>query len=291
MTDPLTGLPNRARFFDALARELSRANRSARPLAVAMADLDGFKAYNDAYGHLAGDALLKAVAALLPTGLRASELVARYGGDEFALLLPEMDAAGAVVVATRLCRVVSQFPFARAEALSGAPHTAPVTISVGVAVCPDDGDTTEALLGQADRRLYEAKRQGHNQVVGPSRPAERRRHPRTPLEGPLMIRSPAEDRAAAWWEGAMKDLSLAGVYCTIVPSKPPTIDEVLAFSITIPPDLQHAFPFSRLAGCGRVARADALSQPDEFGRTRWGVALEFGEDVMRFAAHSGNDHE
>ena len=89
----------------------------------------------------------------------------------------------------------------------------------------------------------------------------------------------------------MENISLAGAYCTILPWRPLATDEVLAFSLSIPLEQQRAFPFSRLAGCGRVARAEELPQPDEWGRKRWGLALEFGEEVMTLAANSGNGRE
>ena len=89
----------------------------------------------------------------------------------------------------------------------------------------------------------------------------------------------------------MENISLAGAYCTILPWKPLATDEVLAFSLSIPPEQQRAFPLSRLAGCGRVARAEELPQPDEWGRKRWGLALAFEEEVMRFPAHGGNGRE
>ena len=155
-TDPLTKLPNRLRFLEALRVELKRAARHRRPLTVAMADLDGFKRYNDTLGHLAGDALLQRLAMLLQPLLRPAEVLARYGGDEFVLCLPETDAAGAAAMAERLRKMVAEFPF---------PHP-PITLSIGLATFPKDGQRAEELLAHADRRLYDAKRCGRNRVAG-----------------------------------------------------------------------------------------------------------------------------
>jgi len=166
-TDPLTRLPNRTALLETCRKELNRAARFSRSLAIGMIDIDGFKHYNDTYGHLAGDDLLRALPDLLQTGRRAADLIARYGGDEFTLLLPETDAAGAIILAERICLAVAHFPFAQTGEIPTAQSVSPITISVGVAVFPEEGNQPEALLSQADQRLYEAKRQGGNRVVGP----------------------------------------------------------------------------------------------------------------------------
>ncbi len=167
-TDPLTRLPNRTALMETCLKELKRAARHNRALAVAMVDIDGFKRYNDTYGHPAGDDLLRALAELVRAGHRLSaDLVARYGGDEFVLLLPETDAAGAVLVAERICQTVARFQFARNQAIPTARDLCPISLSIGVAIFPEDGNTPEELLAKADHRLYEAKRKGGNQVVAP----------------------------------------------------------------------------------------------------------------------------
>ncbi len=160
MSDPLTNLPNRTGFLENLRKELSRAQRHPRPCAVTMIDLDGFKSYNDKHGHLAGDELLSAIGSILRAGRRASDVAARYGGDEFALLLPETESAGARVVGERLCQTVAHFPFARTGPKSMA-------VSVGISVYPADGSDPVTLLEKADQRLYQAKKLGGNRVVGP----------------------------------------------------------------------------------------------------------------------------
>ena len=291
MLDPLTGLLNRAGFVEAFGRELKRASRYARPLTMVMADLDGFKAHNDHYGHPAGDVLLKGVARAIQSSLRANELAARYGGDEFVLLLPETDAASALVVAHRVMEAVGRFPVVTAQALSDTPPLPPITVSMGLAIFPADGETLEALLNLADRRLYEAKQQGRSRVVGPPRPEERRRHPRMLLGGPVMVRSLAGDLPESWREGLIQNLGMAGVYFTILPWRPLTNRDALAFSISVPPEQQRAFPFSRLAGRGRVVRTEELPPADELSRKRLGLALEFGKEVTTLAANAGNGHE
>lgn len=164
LLDGLTNIANRRRFDDALAAEWKRARRNGRPLALIMADIDFFKAYNDHYGHGAGDVCLKRIATVLADAAdRPADLVARYGGEEFVALLPETDCAGVRNIAERLR--------AAAEALH-IPHAfsaaAPwVTISVGFAGMTPDGERAAPLLAEADRMLYRAKEAGRNRVCGP----------------------------------------------------------------------------------------------------------------------------
>jgi diguanylate cyclase (GGDEF)-like protein len=156
-TDPLTGLMNRREFFDALDREIRRAERRGAWLSVAILDLDHFKAVNDQYGHLAGDAVLIAAAHALGEVMRREDSLARYGGEEFVLLLPDTDAPGARAVAER-CR-------ARLQSLQIEVEGTPirVTASFGVAA-RGPGVGGEALVRAADDALYRAKREGRNRV-------------------------------------------------------------------------------------------------------------------------------
>jgi diguanylate cyclase (GGDEF)-like protein len=159
--DGLTGVGNRRMFDHVLGQEWSRARRAAAPLGLALLDIDFFKRFNDRYGHQAGDACLKSVAAALQQQVsRAGDFLARYGGEEFAVVLPDTDLAGAVQFAEKLCEGVRALGLPHAE--SGAGQ---VTISVGVAsVVPDDGNTAEALIAAADQALYAAKAAGRNCV-------------------------------------------------------------------------------------------------------------------------------
>ncbi|MBI5658892.1 MAG: diguanylate cyclase [Nitrosomonadales bacterium] len=161
-TDGLTGIANR-RMFDELARrEWRRCMRIKQPMSLVMVDVDHFKAYNDTYGHQAGDDCLKAVAAQVARAApRASDLAARYGGEEFVLVLGDTTLDGACWVANNIRQHVDDL---------GIPHTASqsrhVTISCGVAsMTPYDGLPLEALLNAADSAMYRAKAQGRNAVV------------------------------------------------------------------------------------------------------------------------------
>lgn len=218
------------------------------------------------------------------TSLRATERVARYGGDEFVILLPETDAAGAMALAERLRQVIAQFPFVRPDASAARTFRQPMTISLGVAVFPGDGTTAEALLAQADRRMFEAKQQGYNRVVAAVQVGERRRQRRIELNVPIAVCSPDEEPPGAWHTGVAKDISLRGVYFTIPPWKAIAMDEVMRFSITIPSELQRAFPFSRLMGRGRVVRVEGMARMSEPGWKRLGLAVAFfGEGFTALA--------
>ncbi len=162
-TDALTGLANRRRFDEAWAAEWQRAGRMGLPLALALIDVDHFKAYNDHYGHQAGDACLRQVAALLAAEARRSgELVARYGGEEFVLVLPGATAAEARIVAERIRAAVE----GRAMPHEHSPVTSVVTISIGVASARvQRAEQADALLKEADVALYLAKQQGRNRVM------------------------------------------------------------------------------------------------------------------------------
>ncbi|HET9123220.1 MAG TPA: GGDEF domain-containing protein, partial [Acidiferrobacteraceae bacterium] len=157
--DALTGLLNAQLLQEGLAQHVASAARHGRPLAVLFVDLDNFKVINDTRGHAAGDALLRQIAARMRLCVRCSDLVARVGGDEFVLVLTEMQTPeNALFVAEKLVRVLSGEPFVLAE---GAPIT--VTTSIGVAIYPEAGQVAERLLASADCAMYRAKRQGRNQ--------------------------------------------------------------------------------------------------------------------------------
>lgn len=157
--DVLTGLPNRRAFDEELAREVARAGRDAKPLAVVMLDVDRFKVVNDTHGHAAGDAVLREVAARAAAAVRAGDLVARIGGEEFVLLLHGADLTGALELAERVRVAVAATPV-----VAGDRRLA-VTASLGCAVLAP-GEAPEALVARADARLYDAKRGGRDRVAG-----------------------------------------------------------------------------------------------------------------------------
>jgi diguanylate cyclase (GGDEF)-like protein len=159
-TDGLTQVLNRRYFMEQLGRELARARRYHRPLGLILLDVDHFKQVNDEHGHLAGDHLLKQLAALLRGNLRQEDLIGRYGGEEFVVALPEIDGEGATRLAEKVRRLV-QDARPRFE-----EDEIPVTVSVGVTALADDMDDAEALLRAADERVYQAKRDGRNRVCG-----------------------------------------------------------------------------------------------------------------------------
>jgi diguanylate cyclase (GGDEF)-like protein len=156
--DGLTGLFNRRHFMIVAESELHRAQRYRRPVTVGMADLDLFKNLNDSYGHAAGDTVLRTVAALLQDNLRQSDVICRYGGEEFAFLFPEISVADATVIAER-CRAAC----ADKDILLADGRSVRVTFSMGLADASES--TLEASLNRADEALYEAKRQGRNRII------------------------------------------------------------------------------------------------------------------------------
>ena len=158
-TDPLTGLFNR-RHMDALGdREIERSRRSRAPLAVMLADVDHFKRINDRYGHAVGDEVLVEMAARLQANVRGGDLVARWGGEEFCVLLADTDDQGARLAAERVRRAIAQRPF---ETSAGPLK---VTLSLGVVALDDGPARLSSLLRQADAALYTAKSAGRNRVV------------------------------------------------------------------------------------------------------------------------------
>jgi len=158
-TDQLTGLLQRRPFYERIEEELQRADIGRTTLSIAIFDVDEFKRFNDQLGHLEGDRALQRIGEQLRKAVRTTDLVSRYGGEEFVIAFPRMD----VQLATRRAEALR----AEIAALGLGTEDAPLTISGGVASWPADGTTFEEVLRRADERLYGAKAAGRNLVIGP----------------------------------------------------------------------------------------------------------------------------
>lgn len=159
-TDPLTGADNRRRFMERVEAEIGRTTRGGPQFSVLALDLDNFKSINDRFGHQVGDDILKKFVQKCLDSIRPYDGVARVGGEEFMILLPQTSLEGARVIAERLRTTVANTSFS-----SGLQRLTVVTVSIGISQSGHDGDTIEAILHVADQRLYHAKHQGRNRVV------------------------------------------------------------------------------------------------------------------------------
>jgi diguanylate cyclase (GGDEF)-like protein len=157
--DPLTGLFNRRYLEESLVRELHKAQRHGHNLGVLMVDLDHFKLVNDRYGHEAGDLVLREMGKVFGRQLRAGDIVCRYGGEEFTIILPEASPEIARKRAEQIRLAAKE-----TQVRQGSSILEPVTLSIGVALFPGDGITTEDLLQSADAALYRAKKEGRDRV-------------------------------------------------------------------------------------------------------------------------------
>lgn len=158
LTDSLTGLNNYGFFMEALDREMHRVERYGGSVTLVMLDLDHFKSFNDRFGHQAGNEALQAVAAVLKREKRESDIVARFGGEEFVLLLPGDEEAG-LDTADRMRRAIS-----RIQVPVGGGASTGITVSAGVSSYPRGAASKEELLGRADQLLYSSKKRGRNRV-------------------------------------------------------------------------------------------------------------------------------
>ncbi|MCK5077732.1 MAG: diguanylate cyclase [Calditrichia bacterium] len=172
ITDPLTGISNYRYFINQFIRELNRAQRYRIPLSLAMIDIDYFKSYNDNFGHLAGDYVLRKLSHLLKENTRISDIVARYGGEEFIIILPEATKEEAHKLAEKMRSIIDNFEFLNQDKMPNAN----LTISCGVASYPDDGHLPEVLIENADIALYRAKNSGRNKVIVYKKDGEKTRN-------------------------------------------------------------------------------------------------------------------
>ena len=166
LTDPLTSLANRKHFDDALAKAAADARSRGDQLSLMMADIDHFKRFNDSYGHLTGDQVLRLVAMSVKQNIKGQDIAARYGGEEFAVVLPNTVLRSAITVADHIRRAVMGKELMKR---STGEHLGRVTISIGVAALRPD-DTQQTLIERADSCLYAAKRSGRNRVISDADP-------------------------------------------------------------------------------------------------------------------------
>jgi diguanylate cyclase (GGDEF)-like protein len=167
VTDDLTQLYNSRYLNQVLRRETKRASRSGRPLSLLFIDLDGFKAVNDTHGHLCGSRTLVEAAAVIKGSARETDVVSRFGGDEFALILPDTGGEGAFAVGERIRERVAEFEFLSQDGLKIR-----LTASVGVATLPDVAASAEELVQAADSAMYYVKEHGKNGIQAASPPAD-----------------------------------------------------------------------------------------------------------------------
>ena len=159
-TDPLTGAFNRRTFHEIAEREMSRARRANQPLSIIMLDIDHLRRLNDEYGHQAGDEVLQRCADLVRLALRKEDMLVRFAGEMFLVMLPDVSGPGAVVVAGRIRRAVADMP------IEAAGHMLNVTVSLGVAARLDEGpESIDGLVARAESALHLAKQRGRNRVV------------------------------------------------------------------------------------------------------------------------------
>jgi len=203
LRDELTGLYNRRFFNGIMQKQMASARRFKQSFSLLMLDVDNFKTYNDTLGHQAGDQALAKLAQVLSHTARALDYLVRYGGEEFAIILPGTDQEQAMVAAERHRQAVEDYPFFRQECMPGQNFT----VSIGVACYPNHAKEPFDLVYRADQALYQAKAKGRNQIC--CSPADRRRHPRVPLQTGVDIAMPEPQMERL--SGQTRDISLGGV--------------------------------------------------------------------------------
>lgn len=203
LCDELTGLFNRRFFNSVLGKQIAAAQRYGQCFSLLLLDVDWFKLYNDRYGHLAGDQALVDISAILQACARNIDYVVRYGGEEFAVILPLTDKEPAMGVAQRLRQAVQEHEFPGQEIMPQGR----LTISLGVATYPQDAPDALGLIDRADQALYQAKRRGRNLALAAR--LERRRHIRVPFQGDARFRY--LDGRPDFQQGQTLDISHSGL--------------------------------------------------------------------------------
>jgi diguanylate cyclase (GGDEF)-like protein len=272
ITDGLTGLYNRP-FFDAsLRRELKRARRYRLAFSLVMLDLDDFKRVNDLHGHIVGDEALARLSDVIRANVREIDIACRYGGEEFALILPETSRTGAYIVSERI-RKDAKETFERDPLDSGPSARVTMSVSGGIAIYPTDSRSAEGLLRMADRALYRSKHEGKNRIT--LHAEEKRRSPRLDAKTLLVFRERRARRDRTPDELRSETKNLSGNGALVESQIPLNVGAELEIDIHLP--RQRADFFLK----GRVVRVEEA--PADRARYHVGVAfvVDDEEDARR----------
>jgi len=262
LVDELTGLYNRRYFNDAIGREVERFKRFGQRFSLIMLDVDHFKRFNDTYGHLAGDDALKAVSSALRDAARTFDHVVRYGGEEFALILPHTDSSQAIAAAERMRCAVN------AQPIKVGAEEVHISASLGAATFPEDAINARDLVSRADEALYEAKRTRNTSCSFSER---NRRFPRSPIN--LVVQFTGNDNAAAFKPVTVTamNVSFGGMLClSTVPMLPGTQVDVA---------LDVEAPSTR--GLHVAARVVRLERESEAGSYQVALSFDLGTQEQR----------
>lgn len=240
--DGLTGLYNYRYFREQLIKEVDRVERYSSPLSLVMVDIDYFKQYNDNNGHQAGNRTLVKVAKLLLATLRKSDMAIRYGGEEFALILPSTPKEGGLKLAGRVCRKIADhsFPYE-----ANQPNKS-LTVSVGVATYPSDGTNVEKLVRNADSAMYVAKSQGKKQVYGYGQNRRSYKRIEATIEGSFCVLQ------AEYHPFTTVNISEGGLLLTA--NKKLSVDSLLDIKLVLPED------DTKISCSGRVVRLEEVGK-------------------------------
>jgi diguanylate cyclase (GGDEF)-like protein len=271
--DKLTGVANRRALLVELFNEVERANRYERPLSVAFVDIDHFKAVNDNYGHAAGDAVLRGVAQTIRANLRATDMVGRYGGEEFMLLLTETDVDEGAVLTEKLRMIVARQHYE----VDGNPELS-VTISIGIAGGIGARLSSDALVRDADAAMYSAKSLGRDQTYVFAEPDEDARVPRAPISAAGRARAAEIGQAA-------RDAATASLASVIAPlphyrgQPSPLIASIvvaMARNLALPPaEVERIRLAALLHDVGKVAvPSEILDKPAALTTSEWRTVVQ-----------------
>jgi diguanylate cyclase (GGDEF)-like protein len=284
-TDKLTGIASRRALLVDLFNEVERANRYERPLSVAFVDIDHFKTVNDTYGHAFGDEVLRGVAQAIQSNLRATDMVGRYGGEEFMLILTETNVEEGAVLTEKLRNVVA------AERFTVEGQTLSVTISIGIAGGVGARLTSDALVRDADAAMYSAKSLGRNQTYIFAEPDEDARVPRAPISAAGRMRALEIGMAA-------REAATASLTSVIAPlphyrGQPSpliaTIVEAMARTLALPEvEVERIRVAALLHDVGKVAvPQDILEKPSALTSAEWRAVVQhprIGQVILEQAA-------